>query len=116
MGGIAGLRAVERAEFLKHDDVPRPVEQRAPLVIVKAERLAALRLEADAIVESRLLGEQLEQRRHSAIARLVEVGDRTRAPVARRRMRALREGVADEGVRLRGRWEGRRVGKEGVVE
>src|SRR3546814_13035261 len=61
-----------------------------------AARLAALRREADAIVEPRLLGEQLEQRGHVAIARLVEIGDRSRAPVARRRMRALREAVADE--------------------
>src|SRR3546814_5866123 len=58
MGRIAGFLAAERAEFLEHDDIPRPVEERAPLVIMKAERLAALRLEADAIVEPRLLGEQ----------------------------------------------------------
>src|SRR3546814_5766886 len=86
MGRIAGFLAAERAEFLEHDDIPRPVEERAPLVIMKAERLAALRLEADAIVEPRLLGEQLEQRGHAAIARLVEIGDRSRAPVARRRI------------------------------
>src|SRR3546814_10930306 len=94
MGRIAGLCAVERAQFLEHDDIPRPVEQRAPLVIVKAERLAALRLEADAIIESRLLGEQLEQRGHAAVTRPIEVGDRPRAPLASRPMRPLPDAVA----------------------
>ncbi len=102
-GGIAGPFTVERAIFLQHDDVPRAVETLAPLVIMKAQRLAALRFQADAIVEPRLLGEQLEQRGHAAVTRIVEVGDRPRAPVARRRMRALGEAVADEKDRFRRR-------------
>src|SRR3546814_2258993 len=79
--------------------------------VCSSDLLAALRLEADAIIESRLLGEQLEQRGHAAVTRPIEVGDRARAPIARRRMRALREAVADEedGFRRRlglGRWRG----------
>ena len=60
-GGLCA-RVIASGSFALGD----AVEPLAPLVIMKAQRLAALRLEADPIVEPRLLGEQLEQRGDAA--------------------------------------------------
>src|SRR5436189_276612 len=70
----------------------------APLAgyVSSARAHAAACLERHVVIESRLLGEGLEQCRHSADALVVEIGDRVSSVEANRGARAEDEAVAHE--------------------
>ncbi len=82
---------------MHHDDVPAAAGDDLPLVReMEVEAGAAARLERHIVGETGLLGEGLEERRDSANAFVVQVGDRIGAIELHRRAGGEGEAVADE--------------------
>ena len=99
--GSPGSAGAERAVFLHHHMIPRAIDLPTLLRVVKLERLAARRFQADVVVQAGFPGEQLEQGRHATDAIAIEVMHEVGVIVPHRRMRAVGEAVADEQNGLR---------------
>ena len=91
---------VERAVALQNNLVPFAVEQWTLLIVMVVESDARHGFQADVVIEARLSGESLEQRRNAANPGLIQIGDAIGLVSLDRGEFSIGETVADKEDRL----------------